>query len=529
MKLKRTAMLAAALATAGTISAPTQARADSETEAFVTLFYKVYMHYSVLLARSFVDLTYDQISVEPGTLDLVVTGLKVYPVLDYDQEGKCIISADRIVGHDAYSFKRINAGYDLTGVTVPAACFEPEIAGAMQQFGYEEIKIDSLSYEIGYSMPDSSADMSIRASIADALDIDVNANFSYLWFNIPIDGYGDPMPVAQLASAEVSIENKGLYDRLEPMVGAQMGGDPAAIPQLIQMSLGQMLGAGREMSDVEKAFIDNMATEVGRFLNEKNRLVVTAAPEGGVWLDESACDSPQNIISALRPSFSGVPSAYRKVIPPSMMQAALSGGASPEDALRIGEALVTGVGAPRSIEDAAKLLEPLARNWNGSAAAMLAEGYASVGENEKAYEMALLALAAGEMSALSTADSMEAELSLDAVLATQEAVGNAWPEGDNFRQAFEAAVAAGDVGAIRKIANDVSVGRAAPRSYKVAYMLATLAAAGGDRGAASLRDRMDIRFADDDGWRAAAADASSTALQIWNDGGLGAAIADRAK
>ena len=529
MKLAKSAALAAALATAGTISAPAPARADSDSEALMTLVLKIYSHYSVLLARSFVDLTYDQLTIEPGTMDLVVTGLKVYPILEYDTDGKCVISADRIVGADSYSFARINSGMHATGVTIPAACFEPEIAGAMGQFGYEEIKIDSLSYEIGYSLPDSAADLSIRASIADALDVDVNAHFSYLWFNIPMDGYGDPRPVAQLGSAEISIENKGLYDRLEPMVGAQFGGDPSAIPQIIKMSLGQMLGAGREMSDVEKAFVDNMAEEVGRFVTEKSRIVVTAEPEGGVWLDESAFDSPQNMISALRPVFSGVPSAYRKVIPPDMMQAALSGGASPEDALRIGEALVTGVGAPRSIDDAAKLLEPLARNWDGKAAALLAEGLASVGDNEGAYEMALIALAAGEMSASSVADNMENELGMDVVLAKQESVGDSWPEGDAFRQRFEDALAAGDVGAIRKIATDVSVGRSAPRSYKVAYMLATLAAAGGDRGAASLRDRMDIRFGDDEAWIPAAVEAGSTALQIWNEGGLGAAIADRAK
>ena len=55
-----------------------------------------------------------------------------------------------------------------------------------------------------------------------------------------------------------------------------------------------------------------------------------------------------------------------------------------------------------------------------------------------------------------------------------------------------------------------------------------VAAAGGDRGAANLRDRLNRRFGDDPAWREAAARAESEALQIWNSG-IGEAIANRAK
>jgi TPR repeat protein len=213
------------------------------------------------------------------------------------------------------------------------------------------------------------------------------------------------------------------------------------------------------------------------------------------------------------------------------MAAALADGASPDDdaRMRIGSALLTGVGAPRSIEDGAKLMVPLARTWNGKAAAMLADAFESVGRDEEAYEMALIALASGELSALGTADALEARMPLDKVLAMQDSSGDNWPGGAQFEETFKAAITAGDVSQIRKLANATSVGRGLPRSYKAAYMLATLASAGGDRGAANLRDRMDRRFGGETHWQTAASEAAAVALTVWTEGGMGAAIAGRAQ
>lgn len=532
MKLAKPAVLAAALVTGGVAgTAPARAAETTEAKNVLALVQRVMSHYLVLLGRSFVDLTYDQLTIEPGTNSLVISGLRVYPVLDWDKDGKCEISVERIVTTDIYSFETLGSNVEVSGVTVPGACFDPGAAGMMAQFGYEEVVVDQASIGISYTLPSSAAEVVIQAAVKDALDVSITGEFSYLWFNLPMDGYGDPQPVVQLASAEVAIENKGLYEKLEPMIGAQMG-DVSQLPLMIQMGLGEMLAEGgtREMSDVEKAFVENLAAEVGRFLTEKNRLVVTAAPDGGVWLDETAFDSPQNLISALRPKVSGVPAAYRKIVAPADMSAALADGATPDDAtrMRIGEALVTGVGAPRSIDAGARLLTPLADAGNGKAAVLLAKAYEDTGKNAEGYEMALFALAAGEIGALGVADNLESRLPLAEVLALQDKVFNGWGDPDGFAASAEAAGNEGDVGALRKAAAAISIGRGAPRSYAIAYLLATVAAAGGDRGAANLRDRLNRRFGDDPAWREEAAKAESEALAIWTSG-IGEAIANRAR
>jgi len=527
MRLLTPAALAAALATAST---PAAAQNQTDAAGFFNLVQRLGAHYAILVARSFVDLTYDQLTVEPGTNHMVISGLKVYPILDWDQDGNCEITIDRVVMGDRYSFETVGRASEVSGVMVPTACLDPQMGSMMGSFGYDGLTLDSATIDIEYNLPDSSAELSVNASVADAADISISAQFDYLWFNLPFDGYGDPIPVAQLGEAEVTIENKGVWERLEPMVTQQMG-DLNAIPQMAQMVIGQALtdGGTRQPSESENAFVQNLSAELARFLNEKNRIVVTAAPEGGVWLDESILDSPQNLIAALQPSVSATPAAFRNIIPPADMAAALADGANPDDATRlaIGRALITGVGAPRSLEDGARLLEPLARGWNGEAASLLAEAAADFGEDTLGYEMALIALAAGDMSALGTADELEGRLDIAQILALQDQVGSNWPGEADFQAAFGQAVAAGDIGKIRKDANATVVGRGLPRSFEAAYTLATLAAAGGDRSAANLRDRMDRRFGTDPAWVEMAAEAGSVALQIWTQGGLGAAISAR--
>lgn len=531
MRLTKPAILAAAVATASLPAAtPAQAQMTDTAQSALTFLQRLVSHYMVLTARSFVDLTYDQLTIEPGTNHLVISGLKLYPVLDWDKEGACEISIDRVVSGETYSWVTVSTGYDVTGVTIPSICFDPMVGQTMAGFGYEKVEVESASIDVAYNLPDSSADLVVNASVTDALNLSLDANFSYLWFNLPMDGYGEPYPVAQLGSAEVVIENRGLWEKLEPMVAQQMG-DVNAIPQMIEMSLGQMLAMGGQApGEAERAVVKNIAEEVGRFLKEKNRIVLTSAPEGGVWLDETAFESPATVIAALQPKASAVPMAYRRIIPPAEMAAALADGANPDEAtrLKIGEALVTGVGAPQSNANGARLLMPLAEAWNGKAAALAAMALQD-SDPARAYEMALRAVAAGEGSAIGTLDSLEADLSIEEVVAIQESVGAAWPGLAEFGPAFEKAVAEGDVGQIRKWANGAAIGGTVPRSYKSAYMLATLAAAGGDRGAANLRNRLDARFGNMDGWTAISEEAAAAAVSMWTDGGMGAAIVERAK
>jgi hypothetical protein len=528
----RTTLLAA---TALVALPMTSLAAESDTSKALRFFQQVVNQYAIMVTRSFVDLTYENITIEPGTNDLILSGVKLYPELDWDQNAECEVQIERLVAAGSNSFENAQSMFEISGLSLPAACFDPDLAGMMSSFGYDGLVADTMSVEISYDLPSSAADISMQAAVVDAGDISVSAHFDYFWFRIPIDGPDDdPIPVMQLGEAEIAFENTGLWERLEPMAAAQFG-DLNAIPQMAQLMIGQAFteGGTRTPTAQEQAFVENVSSELARFLQEKNRIVVTSAPEGGVWLHEDLFDSPYDALATFQPVVSSTPIAYRALINTDELAAALGGGGGLDAAarLRIGNALLTGIGAPRSVSDGQALLQPLADQWNGEAAAMIAEALDETGNIAGAYAMALRAMAGGETSAIGLADSIEAEIPLADVLAAQEAARMAWPSvGDSQNEAAEIIVS-GDVSAMRRRAYAASIGRGQPRDYAAAYYWASLAAAGGDRGAANLRRRLDERFGgrDGDAWQATAAAQASAALQTWTEGGLGATISERVR
>ena len=404
MRLLPSAALAMAMATT-----PAMANMHADSSGVMAFVQRLATQYLVLVSRTFVDLTYDNISVEPGTNHLIITGLTLYPELEWDTEAACEVTVDRVMTGETFSFDTAGTAIELTGVTIPPACLVPEMAGMMSSFGYNGLTADTMSIDIGYHLPTSAADIAITATIVDAADISVAAEFDYLWFRVPIDDPDDePIPVMQLSQAEISIENAGIWERLEPMVAMQaeqMGG-LEAMPQMAQQMIPQALAMGGPPSPEVEAFAQNVSQELARFLQEKNRIVVTAAPEGGVWIDEEIFDSPGNMISALQPMISSSSSAVKAIIPPADMMAAMAEGAAPDAATRLsmGEALLTGIGAPRAVDKGIAMLMPLATEWNGEAAAMIADAHAANGNAADGYRMALVALASGEASAMGTAD-----------------------------------------------------------------------------------------------------------------------------
>ncbi len=507
-----------------------------ETDSSKTLRFmqQLAVQYSVMVARTFVDLTYENMTIVPGSNDLIMSGVKLYPELDWDDNADCEIVIDRLASAGANNLEAASALIEISGLTLPRACFDPDLAGAMQGFGYDGLTADTVSIEIAYDLPSAGADVAVQASIVDAGDLTISAVFDYLWLRVDPEGGDDPTPAALLGEAEIAFENNGLWERIEPMAAAQVG-DLSAVPQMAQLMLGQMLtdGGQRTPTDQENALVQNVAEELGRFLEEKNRIVISVAPEDGVWLEPDAFDSPYAAIAALDPVVSGTPVAYRALIGPEALSTALSGGGSLSegDRLSIGRALLTGIGAPRSVADGQALLMPLADDWNGNAAELIAEALEEAGDEKGAYAMALRAMSAGSSAAIGIADTLEPEMSLSDVLAAQQAAADAWPGAGTAQTEGEVLIKEGDVPAMRKLAYAASIGKDRPRDYGAAYFWASLAAAGGDRGAANLRNRLDKRFSDGGSgtWATLASQQASEALRIWTAGGLGATIYQRVR
>ncbi len=519
---------------------PGPARADTALSDGVAMrtIIRILTQYALLTARTMVDLTYDHLAVDPHSGDVVITGLKLYPVLDWDQDGTCVVEIGRIAGSANIGFEAISARREITGVTVAPSCFMPEQAGMMAAFGYDGLTVDNMSIDLSYDFASSAAELTVHAAVKDAAVVTLTAAFDYVWIRgvipEPDNPGGDPYPVALLSEAEIVIENRGIYQALEPMLSAQIG-DLQAVPQMVTGALMDMLSEGgtRSPSAAETDFVNNVAGELGRFIAERNRIVLSAAPEGGVWLNESLFENPGTAIAALNPVVSAAPLVSRSLIAPDALMAAISGqaGALDEAArLRIGGALLTGLGAPRSVAHGRALLQPLAEHWHAAAALLLAEALIEDGEPEHAYRMALRAAAGGESGGMTAADRLEQRLGVDFVLGAQFEAAQSWPGAAARQAADQALIEAADIGAMRERAHGAALGKGSPRSYAEAYYWASLAAAAGDRSSAALRERLDQRFAGAEGaardaWKGISQAAAAHAIETWTDGGLGARVA----
>lgn len=531
MKFIHASLLAGGMALAAP-AVMAHSHGSSESQNFLNLVQRIYGHYTVLLVRSFVDLTYDSLTVEPNTNSMVVSGLTLYPEMPWDNTGACMVDVDRVTLGSVTSFETLSSTIEVSGVALPSACLPPDVATALTDLGYKDgLHADTMTIEIAYDLPTSGADVTIQAAVVDAADVSLTASFDYIWVRFPTDGGDEPEPIAYLGDAEIAVENAGLWERVEPMVAAQLG-NLSSIPPMTELMLGQMLaGPDGQTSPEAQAFAENLSAELERFLSDRNRLVVSVAPENGLLLDEYAFRGPAQAIAVLKPKVSGTPAAYRSLIDPADLAAALSGGADmdTETRLDVGEALLTGLGAPRSVQDGLALLAPLAAEWNGDAAQLMASALSDTDPAE-GYAMALRAQATGSAGAIGLADGMEAGLDVEAVLATQENTVRAWPGNVEAARSMDAMITAGDIAGLRRMAFAASVGKDMPRSYARAYYLASLAAAGGDRAAANLRRRLDARFSTDDSgaWRNEADRAAQVALETWT-ASLGQVIAKRAQ
>ncbi|MEO1533213.1 MAG: hypothetical protein AAFU72_13685, partial [Pseudomonadota bacterium] len=498
---------------------------------FGRLFGQLIMQTALSFARGAIELTYDGISVDPRSGEITISGLVLRPDLPHDDARACEVVVSRITLASGGRFDRLDGTIGIGGLSMPAVCLEPEPAAMVSALGYPVIEAETVSIDLAYDERSSALDVDLVASIANGALVSVAAEFAYFWFkefdafeDVEAGSVEDVEIVAILSGAEIMLENRGLFEAVEPMIGAQLG-DPAAIPAIAQAGLMQALteDGARTPSPAELEFVEELSAALGRFVQEKDRLVVTLAPATPVRLGEDALDDPGAAIALLSPTVGAAPAARSALLDPALLTKAASApeSLSAEERLTVGSAFLSGIGAPRARRDGIALLEPLAEGGSGPAALLLAEAMMAEGAYTEAYVAALTALAAGEAAAVRIADEMEVQLALDDILFHQDQVTGLVED--------DALIEAADVAGMRALAERLVSGRGGPRSYESALYWASLAAASGDRAAAALLRRLDSRYTsrpdEADTWANATADASERALETWVNGGLAARVA----
>ncbi len=512
------AALGAAPAQAQPIELPQPLIKFSEAVAHILL------QTAVSAARSQVELTYDDIVLDLAAGRMALKGLDVRPDLPWVEAGGCAASAEAIEFFGPADFTVSTGRVEIIGLNLPLACLPPDQQGMIAAAGYDAVRAASLSVDFDYAAGPSTLDFTIAATLTDAVALEAAVEFDYFWVQTPgpfedefgdtdeFDGPPEGEPVADLAFAEISLDDIGLLERAGPMLGAMIGGFEA-VPLMIEGGILQELGPAAQPFAVE------MRSAVEGFLSGEEKLVLTIAPDAPIRLTPGLTEDSQTLFATLSPSASGQTAASNALIDRSLLEAALTTGeVSDEERLIVGAALATGLGAPKAPEAARAVLTPLVEALDPEAALIASESY-GYDDLQAAYELALVAAAGGADGALARLDRLETRLSYAALSEAQFAVSELWPLED-AGALFES----GDLAAMRDLAADLDRGIGAPRDYARAYVLAALAAAGGDRGAAALMKRIDTlmsrRGAGSDGWVKDRADASEEAMAIWLDEGL---------
>ena len=389
----------------------------------------------VMALRSQVDLRYGGISINPVTGYVSLTDIELWPLFDWDEDADCRIAAERmsIRSGGIENPDRMRLRLQISGGSAPASCLPPDMRPMLQAVRLNAIDLPRLTVDIDYQISSAEADLHVYGEVAQLAAVDLTADFSYLWFEAR-DGE-DPMPVAFLSGAALSVENLGGWQALQPMLPPPLT-DPATAPAAVEEMLSGLLAeANRDAADAEQpvplnaaqqAFVASAASAWPAFLQDPTRLVLETgySYDEDVYLDFAYYEGDLTaLFDDLLPRLGRSAARQRAILPAALLRQGLGEDADalPADArLALGRALLKGEGAPRDRAAGMALLTPLAETGEAGAALALARAQEQA-DPGAAYGWALLAGAAGEAGAGALLDRLERTLPFDAVLALQSA------------------------------------------------------------------------------------------------------------
>jgi len=491
---------------------------------------------AVMALRTQAEITYGAISAAPGTGRLAVTDLRVRPNLPWDRARACVIVVDRLemAGRPllAAAGTPLHSGLGGFGIEAPLVCLPPEAREGAGMLGIDRLRMSEISVDLAYELASAAAALTVRARLDEALAAELDARFSYLWFDASADP-DEPRPVASLRA-----ENLGAWEGARPVLLETLPPplfEPDSGPGMVaQMLTGALRALNRDavgpdapadadaLTGAEIAFIDSAVQAWGGFLKEPGQLVIeTGLPAGeSVRLDFPAYeDDARRMFADLAPRVALVAAPARNLVPGELLAAAMNGEPLiAADRRRVGLALLTGQGAPRNVAMGAALIGDMARE-DGALALAMAEALAGT-DPAAAYRWALRAGAQDAGGAGSVLDSIETSFDFTEVLELQHAAAPP-PAEPPARRAD-----------IRANARARLTGQGQARSYEMAATWALLAQAAGDRSGTEVLRAIEAR-ADRAGpagkaaWARALRTAEDRAMRLWLEADLPARLGRR--
>ncbi len=437
--------------------------------------------------RVLADVRYDQIDVDPVRNRVALVGVDIRPYLPYVDADACAITADAL----AISGQPVDrqSGYILSmtldGAELDFDCLPDEARPVIGMMGVENILLDRATVSVNYDFASGGGTVHFGADLDKLVSLSGAADLDYISYRMDFDTE-EVMPAVHVNHVQVTLEDRGLYAAASRMAPPGML-DPAALEQIIPGALSDMFGEmngfeARELSAEQEAFIAQAVTAAQAFVTNPTQIVLeTAAPQRPVRLGEADLEDPKAIFSKLAPTIGTAPQAISKAITAQELKQAIDGLLATERNFDVGKALLTGIGAPRNTTLGLRLLDPLAKEGNADATALMADAM-QTSNPSVAYRLALHATSKGKAGSLSLLNDLEDDLTLAQMLEVQDdMLGGGGPVASDFAS----------IGDIRRAARGHLLGTTRIRSYRAAYYWASVGAAAGDTASATIRDEID--------------------------------------
>jgi|GEM_PF-1978597 len=510
------------------VSTPVEQRSIWELFSFDAFAHRM-VQSAIVAARTQADITFENLSTNPFTSELALTGLGIWPVLPYDQDFNCEIKIDRLslasVPFDHVS--EVAGTADAIGVTITPECLPPDAAqvtSVLKASGVETLSFDRVHLHFDYDLPSAAAKISIEVSNQDLASINALLNFSYLSLEIRDDDT-DPNPIMFLTDGRIEVEDRGAWAIASKMMGEEV--PPAVLATMLSQQMTQglagMNGDDPSLNAEQEAFVLSAGNTVTSFLNKPGRIVLEIDPmDGEVFIDTAKLENPKELFSLLRPTFSTRAKVRNEVLTSRLLQLAndpSTEGFSDEDRMTAGRAIITGVGAPKLANLGAEILRPLADAGNGEAALLVANALANK-DPATAYRFAIIAGAANETAALGLMDKLESKLALPDVIAIQS----------NLIAEPKPLAGITRLSELREASLAHLNGKGVTRSYPMALYWARLSAAASDDAATAILRSLNQRAAamgkaGTSQWAEVAAKVDRAALGNWVKAQMGEKIA----
>ncbi|MEP2029862.1 MAG: OmpA family protein [Paracoccaceae bacterium] len=451
--------------------------------------------YAVVFARTYVDLTFEDISTNLLSSRTTISNLQIWPPIPWQDRELCKVSIERVTisGQTFDNLDNATVKLDAYDAMVTLGCVPPELRTGTKLIGLEEISLPSININISYHIPSAQAKVSILASMSDIMEASLAADFDYVAFRVPV-GRGDPHPVAFLSSSSIEFHNLGGWEAVSqflPGAFTEQETAAAAVENAIRAAFNRMNRKSvnsndEELSIFQLAFLSTVASAWTEFLKSPDQIVLETniAPDRPVFLNFWEYeDSPSSIIRDLNPTMRTATSSAPNVLSADAIDALVSGGwrdLPTTMRLEIGVALARGEGVPQNGSLAVEILTELATEGNGKAAAAISEALENI-DPEAAYRWSLSAGISGEVGMTSRLDRLEAELPVQTILKIQRNV--------SIEVKDKVTLPSSIVG-VRARARNHLTGIGARRDYQTAHTWASIGAALGDHASVAIADEV---------------------------------------